>query len=83
LSSINIETEVEIVELTDDEVKVVEALKMLKALSENTLKTADHISKASKLPKGKVSNVLMALLNKGVVKRVAREKAAGYFLAQV
>ena len=68
--------------LTDDEKKVVEAMKLLKAIAEDKLKTVDHIAKASMMPKGKVANVVAMLLNKKVVKRVAREKAAGYYLAQ-
>jgi len=67
-------------DLTDDEKKVIEAMKSLGATSEDKLKTADHIAKASLLPKGKVSNILQSLINKKVIKRVAREKAAGYYL---
>jgi len=70
------------VELTNDEMKVVEALKMLKATDWDRIKTADHIAKAARLPKGKVGNILINLLRKNVIKRVAREKAAGYYLAQ-
>ncbi len=69
------------VELTEEEKKVVEAMKMLKATNENSLKTLDHIAKASMLPKGRVAVVVQGLLNKKVIKRVAREKAAGYYLA--
>lgn len=69
-------------ELTEDERKVVEAFKMLKATEENKLKTVDHVAKAAMMPKGKVANIIMSLLNKKVVKRVAREKAAGYYLIQ-
>lgn len=69
------------VELTEEEKKVVEAMKMLKATNENSLKTLDHIAKASMIPKGKVAGIVQSLINKKVVKRVAREKAAGYYLA--
>lgn len=68
------------VELTDDEKRIVEAMKTLRAISENQLKDADQIAKASMMPKGKVSNLLINLANKRVVKRVAREKAAGYYV---
>lgn len=69
------------VELTEEEKKVVEAMKMLKATSPDSLKTVDQIAKAAiGLPKGKVANLIMSLINKKVVKRVAREKAAGYYL---
>ncbi|MEM5802257.1 MAG: transcriptional regulator [Candidatus Aenigmatarchaeota archaeon] len=70
------------VELTEDEKKVVEALKSLRAMSEDKLKDADQIAKAAMMPKGKVANILMNLMNKKVVKRVAREKAAGYYLLE-
>jgi DNA-binding IclR family transcriptional regulator len=66
--------------LTDDEKKVVEAMKLLKATAEDKLKTVDHIQKATMMPKGKVANVVAGLLNKKILKRVAREKAAGYYL---
>lgn len=70
------------VELTDQEQKIVEAMKMLRAIDEGHLKTVDHIAKAARLPKGIVANLMQALQGKGVVKRVAREKAAGYYLLQ-
>jgi len=69
-------------ELTEDEKKVVEAMKLLKATSEDKLKTVDHIAKACMMPKGRVANIVAMLLNKRVVKRIAREKAAGYYLVQ-
>ena len=68
------------VELTDDEKKVVEAMKSLKAIAENQLKDVDQIAKTSMMPKGKVANIIIGLVNKKVVKRIAREKAAGYFV---
>lgn len=67
-------------ELTTFEEKVVEALKMLKADNPDKLKTADTIAKAAVVPKGMVGNVLISLVQKGIAKRVAREKAAGYYL---
>ncbi|MEM5853139.1 MAG: transcriptional regulator [Candidatus Aenigmatarchaeota archaeon] len=70
------------VELTQDEAKVVEAMKSLKAVAEDKVKDADQIAKAAMMPKGKVANILLSLVNKKVVKRVAREKAAGYYLLQ-
>jgi predicted transcriptional regulator len=69
-------------ELTPDEAKVVEAMKSLKATAEDKIKDADQIAKAALMPKGKVANILLNLVNKKVVKRVAREKAAGYYLLQ-
>ena len=67
-------------ELTDDEKKVVEAMKSLGAKSEDKLKDADSIAKASLMPKGKVANIILNLVSRKIVKRIAREKAAGYYL---
>ncbi len=70
------------VELTDMERKVVDAMKSLKATSPDQLKTVDHIAKAAMLPKSRVAQIIQTLVNKKVVKRIAREKAAGYYLIQ-
>ena len=67
-------------ELTDDEKKVVEAMKSLKAVTEEGKKDVDQIAKTATMPKGRVANIIQNLLNKKVAKRIAREKAAGYFL---
>ncbi len=68
------------VELNEDEKKVIEALKSFGARSEDKLKDADGIARAALMPKGKVSNILIQLVGKKVVRRVAREKAAGYYI---
>ncbi len=70
------------VELTDDEKRVIEAMKSLGARAEDKLKDVDQIAKASMMPKGKVANIIQTLLGKKIVKRVAREKAAGYFVVE-
>lgn len=62
------------------EKKVIEAMKALGATSEDKLKDADKIAKQAKLPKGRVAATLQKLVNKKIVKRVARQKAAGYYL---
>ena len=67
-------------ELNDDEKKVVEAMKSLKAVTEEGKKDVDQIAKTAMMPKGKVANIIQNLLFKKVAKRIAREKAAGYFL---
>lgn len=67
-------------ELSDDEKKVVEAMKSLKAVTDEGKKDVDQIAKTATMPKGKVANIIQNLLNKKVVKRIAREKAAGYFI---
>ena len=68
------------VELTDDEKKVVEVMRLLKAEAEDKLKDVDQIAKTAMMQKGKVANMIVNLVNKKVVRRIAREKAAGYFL---
>jgi len=60
--------------------KVYEAMKKLGASSEDKLKTADDIMKAAGMGKGVVNNALQELINKGYVKRVARQKSAGYYI---
>ncbi|MGP6220220.1 transcriptional regulator [Caldiplasma sukawensis] len=67
-------------ELTPNAKKVYESLKKIGAVSEEKLKTADDIMKASSLGKAIVNGALQELQNKGYVKRVARQKSAGYFV---
>ena len=69
------------VELTEDEKRIVEVLKSFGAKSEDKLKDTDAVARTALLPKGKVANLLLSLVNKKVVKRVAREKAAGYYIS--
>ena len=68
------------VELDTFEKRVVEAMKSLGATSPEKLKDADKIAREAKLPKGRVAATLQKLISKGIVKRVARQKAAGYYL---
>lgn len=67
-------------ELSPIEELIVQALKSLGATKETSIKTADDITKKCNRPKGMVTNNLVILSQKGVIKRVAREKAAGYYL---
>ena len=69
-------------ELNDNEKKVVEAMRSLKAVSEDKLKDVDQIAKTATLPKGVASNAVLGLVNKKAIKRIAREKAAGYYLIE-
>jgi predicted transcriptional regulator len=72
------------VELNPNEQLVINAMKELGATKDTSIKTADDIMKKTNRPKGMINNVLVDLVNKGVIKRVAREKASGYYiLAQV
>jgi predicted transcriptional regulator len=70
------------VELNPIEQLIVNAMKELGATKEQGLKTADDITKKTNRPKSMVTNALIMLANKGVVKRVVREKASGYYLIQ-
>ena len=61
---------------------IVKAMQELGATKETTLKTADDITKKTNRPKGLITNKLVILAQKGVIKRIAREKASGYYLLQ-
>ncbi len=69
-------------DLTPAGKKVYDAIKKLGATSPNALKTADDVMRAAGLPKGMTNNALMELVAKGYAKRVAREKAAGYYVTK-
>ena len=72
------------VELNPMEQAIVNAMKELGATKDTSIKTADDIMKKCNRPKGMVTNTLVSLVQKGVIKRVAREKASGYYIiAQV
>ena len=70
------------VDLNPIESLVVQAMKDLGATSDEKKKTADDIAKKCNRPKSMINNALVALSDKGVVKRVAREKASGYYVVQ-
>ena len=70
------------IELTEDEKKVVNAVKSLGATKEEKIRDADMIARTAMLPKGKASNAILSLVNKRMLKRIAREKAAGYYLVE-
>ncbi|HKJ96218.1 MAG TPA: transcriptional regulator [Thermoplasmataceae archaeon] len=60
--------------------KIYEAMKKIGAVSEDKLKTADDIMKSASLGKGIVSSSLQELQKNGYIKRVARQKSAGYYV---
>lgn len=62
--------------------KVYNAMKSAGMIGEDKMGTAERITNMVKLPKNMVMNALQELQQKGVCKRKAREKAAGYFLTQ-
>jgi len=69
-------------ELTPNAQKVYDALKRIGATSPDSLKSADDVMRMAHLPKGMANNALMELVAKKYAKRVAREKAAGYYLTK-
>jgi predicted Rossmann fold nucleotide-binding protein DprA/Smf involved in DNA uptake len=52
-------------------------------VTQDKLVDADKVAVGTKLPKGTVANLLLDLEKKGFVKRVARGKAAGYYITKV
>jgi predicted transcriptional regulator len=68
------------VDLNPIESLVVQAMKDLGATSDEKKKTADDIAKKCNRPKSMVNNALVTLMQKSVIKRVAREKASGYYV---
>ncbi len=70
------------VELDPVEQLIVKSMQEIGATKDTSIKTADDIAKKCNRPKGLITNKLVVLAQKGVVKRVAREKAAGYYLIQ-
>ncbi len=69
-------------DLTSPAQKVYDSLKRLGSTAEDKMKTADDIMKTASMGKGLVTNALQELLNKGYVKRVVRQKSAGYFVVK-
>ena len=67
-------------ELSPNAKKVYDAMKKIGAVSEDKLKTADDIMKAAMAGKALVSSGLQELTSKGMIKRIARQKSAGYFV---
>lgn len=67
-------------DLTPIESEVVNAMKEIGAMTDEKKKTADDIAKKCNRPKGLVANALVTLAQKGIIKRVAREKASGYYV---
>lgn len=69
-------------ELTPAGQKAYDALKKLGATNPDALRTADDVTRTSRLPKGMTNNALMELVAKGYARRVARQKTAGYYITK-
>ncbi|MGC8479268.1 MAG: helix-turn-helix domain-containing protein [Candidatus Micrarchaeia archaeon] len=68
------------VEMTPIEQMILGAMNELGAVSDEKKKTADDIAKKCNRPKSMVTNALVSMAQKGVIKRVVREKASGYYV---
>ena len=62
--------------------KVYDALVMLGATAPDKTKSADQVMAKAKLGKGMINAALQEMLNKNVVKRIAKSKRAGYYIAE-
>jgi predicted transcriptional regulator of viral defense system len=69
--------------LTPHHNKIYDFLKDGGFVTPDKLQDADKIALAVKLSKGVVANLLLDLEKKGWVKRVARGKAAGYYVTKM
>lgn len=69
--------------LTPHHSKIFDFLKEGGFTSPDRLQDADKVALGTKLSKGVVANLLLDLEKKGWVKRVARGKAAGYYITHL
>ncbi len=67
------------VELSGNAEKIYSSLNAMGAISEEKMKTADDIMKKVSIGKAQINSALKELMEKKMVKRVARQKSAGYF----
>lgn len=67
---------------TPQQQKVYDFLHSNGHLTETKLQDADRIALGAKLPKGIAAQALLDLEKKGFVRRVARGKAAGYYVTK-
>ena len=70
------------VDLSPNAKKVYEAMIALGATSEDKTKSADQIMEKARMGKGQVNAGLQELMNKGIVKRKAKQKRAGYYIVK-
>lgn len=70
------------VEFNPMEQAVLKAMQELGAKNAESIKTADDIAKKCNRPKSMITNTLTSLVQRNAVKRVAREKSAGYYALQ-
>jgi DNA-binding IclR family transcriptional regulator len=68
------------VEITEEERKIVEVMRRIGATSKDEIRSMDRIARAATMPKPRVANLVHSLIRKKIIKKVARTKAPGYFL---
>lgn len=69
-------------ELTTIEKSIIKAMEDLGATKDASIKTATEITRKSNRPRGLVTNSLSSLVQKKMIKRVAKETSAGYYIAK-
>jgi DNA-binding transcriptional regulator GbsR (MarR family) len=70
------------VELTPNARKVYEALEILSAVAPDKTKSADQVMAKARMGKGQINSALAELQKKKIVKRIAKQKRAGYYILQ-
>ena len=68
------------VNLSADAMKVYETLKTIGATDSEKTKSADQIMSKAKMGKGQVNGALSELMKNKVIKRIAKQKRAGYYI---
>ncbi len=68
--------------LTTIEREIIKAMESLGATKDSGIKTANEITKKANRPMGLVTNSLSSLVLKKMIKRVAKEKFAGYYVTK-
>ena len=68
------------VEISENERKIIEVMKRLGATSKDKIRSMDHIARAAAMPKPRVAQIVHELVRKKIIKKVARTKAPGYYL---
>lgn len=70
------------VELSPNARKVYDVLETFGSKASDRTKSADQIMEKAKLGKGQINSALDELQKKKIVKRIAKQKRAGYYIIQ-
>ncbi|MBR9680225.1 MAG: transcriptional regulator [Candidatus Altiarchaeota archaeon] len=60
--------------------KIFDALESFGATSPEKTKSADQVMEKVKMGKGQINSILSELQKKGIIKRIAKSKRAGYYI---